>query len=127
MREFVFIGLGSALGGMARHAVGLAIAARWGTAFPYGTLLVNVTGAMLIGIASFFALSPGRGELSPTAASFCIVGVLGGYTTFSAFSLQAMQLFQAARWGAAAVYIAASVGLCLAGVSLGQAIAKALR
>lgn len=127
MTQYLWIAVGSALGGMSRHAVNLAVSARYGTEFPFGTLLINVTGALLIGVASVFALAPGRFELSPTAANFCMVGVLGGYTTFSAFSLQSLQLIQAGRWAASVIYMISSVLLCLAAVALGQFIAKALR
>jgi CrcB protein len=127
MSAYLWIGLGSALGGMARHAMNLLISNRWGNEFPWGTLAVNVMGALLIGIASIFALAPGRFALSPGATQFCIVGVLGGFTTFSAFSLQTLQLIQASRWIAAAAYISGSVFLCLAGVVIGQAIARAVR
>jgi fluoride exporter len=119
MIAYLWIGLGSALGGMARHAMTVFVAHRWGNDFPYGTLAVNVIGAVLIGAASV------RLSLSASAAQFCMVGVLGGFTTFSAFSLQTLQLMQASRWAAAALYISGSVFLCVAGVAFGQVIAKA--
>jgi fluoride exporter len=127
MIEYLWIALGSALGGMARHGLSLAIANRCGVSFPWGTLAVNIIGALLIGIASIFAFAPGRFALSPNAAQFCIVGVLGGFTTFSAFSLQTLQLLHASRWLAATLYVVGSVFLCLAAAALGQAIAKAIR
>ena len=125
MSAFLWIGLGSALGGMARHGMNLLISNRWGNDFPWGTLAVNVLGGLLIGLISVFAFVPGRFALSPAAAEFCMVGVLGGFTTFSAFSLQTLQLLQASRWMAAGFYILGSVVLCVAGVAIGQAIGRA--
>jgi fluoride exporter len=124
---WIWIALGSALGGISRHFLTAVVANRWGSDFPWGTLLVNVIGAFLIGVASVFAVGPGRLTLSPNTAQFCIVGVLGGFTTFSAFSLQTVQLMQASRWGAATFYIFGSVFLCVAGVALGQTIARLAR
>jgi fluoride exporter len=127
MIAYLWIAIGSALGGMARHFLSVFVANRWGTDFPWGTLLVNVIGSLLIGVASVLALGPGRFTLSANATQFCIVGILGGFTTFSAFSLQTLQLMQGSRWGAATFYIFGSVALCVAGVALGQTIARLAR
>jgi len=118
MTQYLWIGLGSALGGVARFAVASMIGAPGG--FPYGTLIVNVSGALLIGIISASGLKPGW-------AQFWMVGVLGGYTTFSAFSLQSLELIQAARFAASFFYMIASVLLCLFGVFGGQMLMRAWR
>jgi len=127
MSAYLWIALGSAVGGMARHGMNLLISNRFGSDFPWGTLTVNVLGGLLIGVVSTFAFVPGRFALSTAAAEFCMVGILGGFTTFSAFSLQTLQLLQASRWMAAALYILGSVILCVGGVAIGQAIARAAR
>lgn len=117
MTQYLWIGLGSALGGMARFAVGSIIGS---PDFPYGTLVVNVTGALLIGMISAL-------NLKSPAPEFWIIGVLGGYTTFSAFSLQTFELIQSARPIPAILYTIASVILCLLAVIAGQAVVRAAR
>ena len=117
MTQYLWIALGSALGGVARFALTSAIGPH---DFPYATLLVNVTGAFLIGIASASGIKPGW-------AQFWMVGVLGGYTTFSAFSLQSLELIHAGRYTASGLYMLTSVLLCLAGVVAGQMAARAIR
>ncbi len=119
---YLWIALGSALGGVARFALASAVGARGG--FPFGTLAVNFSGALLIGLVSALLAS---GKMTPGAAQFWMVGVLGGYTTFSAFSLQTLELLQQSRPGAAAFYMVASVALCLAAVFLGQFLGRAFR
>ncbi|MBM3853704.1 MAG: fluoride efflux transporter CrcB, partial [Verrucomicrobia bacterium] len=93
MRALVIIALGSALGGVARYWVSGLVAARIGETFPWGTLVVNVSGSALIGVLAAWADSA-RVGLPPEARQFLMVGVLGGYTTFSSFSLQTLRLLQ---------------------------------
>lgn len=93
-------------------------------AFPWGTFAVNVSGAIVIGFAATLL---GNGKITTTWAQFWMVGVLGGYTTFSAFSLQSLELLQQSRVSAAFAYMAGSVALCLAGVWIGQAIGRFVR
>lgn len=92
------VALGSGIGGVMRYAVSLAIAARMGEGFPWGTLIVNVTGSYLIGLIA--ALSgPDSPYSVPTALRlFLMVGILGGFTTFSSFSLQTLQLLHNRAW-----------------------------
>ena len=118
------VGLGGALGSVARFWIGLAVATALGTAFPWGTLVINVLGSFVIGAA---AALPG----SDTWRAFLMAGVCGGFTTFSAFSLQTLALLRAGQAGAAACNVAASVGACVlaaaAGMSLGQRLAATMR
>jgi CrcB protein len=120
--QYLWIALGSAAGGVSRFAIASAIGARGG--FPYGTMIVNISGAILIGLVSALLSA---GKMTPSVAQFWMVGVLGGYTTFSAFSLQSLELLQQSRFGAAMLYMLGSVVLCLAGVWAGQFIGRSLR
>jgi CrcB protein len=126
MVTYLWVAIGSALGGMARHWCSLAAAKWFGAAFPWGTLGINILGSFIIGL--FFTLTgvDGRFEASADARVFVMVGICGGYTTFSAFSLQTLLLAQEGEWLRAGGYIAASVVLCLIGVWGGHAIAHAM-
>jgi len=126
--SYLLVGLGSALGGMARHWVTGLVASRWGTGFPWGTLVVNVAGSLLIGILAAGLMPGGRWFLPLPARELLIVGVLGGYTTFSAFSLQTFMLIEQGDWLRAGGNVVLSIVLCLAAVALGYLLAtSALR
>jgi CrcB protein len=117
---YLWIAVGSALGGMARHLCG-ELSARWfGTAFPWGTLFINVLGSFVIGL--FYAWAASRPDVSDNTKLFVMVGLCGGYTTFSAFSLQTLNLMQTGEWLRAGAYILASVLLCLLAVWAGYAL-----
>lgn len=107
MNGFLVVFLGGGLGAAARHGVNL-LGAQWGNLrFPWGTLLINVVGSLLIGVlAEWFAL---RTQLPQPLRLFLITGVLGGFTTFSAFSLEVGLLLERGQALAAAGYVAASV------------------
>lgn len=113
------VALGSALGGMARYAVSSVVARRFGEAFPFGTLVVNVTGCIVIGLFAALTQAPGTLAGSLSTRVFVLVGICGGYTTFSSFSLQTLDLARAGEWLSAASNIVASTGLCLLAVWLG--------
>ncbi len=120
----VWVALGGGLGAVARYWTDAWFTRLVGAGFPWGTLTINVVGSAAIGI--WFALTP------PTRAAtaghlFVVVGVLGGFTTFSAFSMQTLALAQAGEWARAAGYIAGSVVLCLAGAWAGFGLAAAVR
>jgi CrcB protein len=116
---YLWVALGGALGSAARYACTLA-ASRWlGTAFPWGTLLVNVAGSFAIGLLATLVATDGRSALGADARAFVLVGILGGFTTFSSFSLDTLSLARGGALGAAAANVALSVALCLAGVWLG--------
>ena len=122
---YLWVALGSALGGMARYGCSGLVAARYGEQFPWGTLVVNVVGSLVIG---FFAASAGHaGWLGdPTVDLFVTVGVCGGYTTFSSFSLQTLNLARDGEWSRVIVNIVLSVVLCFISVVLGVLGARAL-
>ena len=126
MYGLFLIGLGSALGGMARYGAALYLARRFDETFPWGTLFVNVTGSFVIGF--FFTLTGtgGRLAISPDWRAFVTVGLCGGYTTFSSFSLQTLVLMQRGEWALAGLNTLGSVASCFLAVWLGAACALAL-
>jgi CrcB protein len=109
--------LGAGLGGVLRHGVNV-IAPRWlGYGFPWPTLIVNMTGSFAMGlIVAYFAL---RGEAPQAWRLFLTTGVLGGFTTFSAFSLEAVLLYERGQWLLCAAYVLASVVLSVGGLGAG--------
>jgi CrcB protein len=118
----LLVALGGALGALARHGAGIAAVRIMGAGFPWGTLAVNVAGSFLIGLLSVWLAARGLGRLSP----LLLTGFLGGFTTFSAFSLDALRLWEAGEALPAAVYVAASVGLSLVAVAAGVALARGI-
>jgi CrcB protein len=123
MRDFLIIGLGGWLGAYSRHRVGLAIADRWGTAFPWGTAVINVTGCLLLGFFGTWALA--REQALPMEWRLLIaVGFLGAYTTFSTFGFETLLLLRNGHSQAAALYVAGSVGVGLVAVWAGALCAK---
>jgi CrcB protein len=120
MLSYCGLRFGSALGGTARHWCSGVAAKLIGGSFPWGTLIVNVSGSLAIGLIAALADPDGRLFVGGTARQFLIVGLLGGFTTFSAFSLQTLELMHNGAWLNAGVNIAASVVLCLIGVWLGH-------
>ena len=124
---YLWVGLGSALGGMGRFWIAGFIGQRYGDAFPWGTILVNTSGSFAIGLLAALAGTDGGGpsRLSPSAAQFLMVGICGGYTTFSAFSLQTLKLIQAGSVTQASANIGVSVLVCLLAVWLGYLLGQA--
>lgn len=123
---YLWIGLGSALGGMARYGCS-GLAARYiGAAFPWGTLFVNVSGSLVIGFLAALAAADGRLLTSPDARAFLMIGVCGGFTTFSAFSIETLNLANDGDWLRAGANVVLSVVLCLFAVWLGYMGASAL-
>ncbi len=127
LTQYLVIGLGGALGSMLRFGVGSLIDSGMtkgtGPIFPWGTIIVNITGCFLIGFIFTVTTAEGRWLVSPLTRQFITIGILGGYTTFSSFSLQTLSLAQAGQWGGAAANVLLSVVLCLVGVWLGAALA----
>jgi CrcB protein len=126
MQSYVWIALGGALGSMGRHWCNGLVARLAGVAFPYGTLAINIVGSFVIGVASAVMSADGRFPAPPTAQQFVMVGICGGYTTFSSFSLQTLALMQGNQWAAAGANILLSVALCLVAVWLGHAAGVAV-
>ena len=124
MKDYFWIGLGSALGGVGRYWLSGFIADRYGGAFPFGTLVVNVTGSFLIGLIATLTDPEGRILVSAQAREFLMIGILGGYTTFSSFSLQTLTLVREGQWLHAGANVALSLALCLLAVWLGHALAE---
>lgn len=122
----LLIAVGGALGSLARYWISEALALALGPAFPWGTLLVNVSGSFVIGAAAGGAIGDARLIASPFVRHFVMVGLCGGYTTFSAFSLQTVAMLQVGDVGRASLNVAASVGTCLVATWVGYALAAAL-
>ena len=120
MKAYLLIALGSGLGGVARHWLTTLLAARVASPFPWGTFLVNVIGSAVIG----FVLALPDSRLSPATRQFLTVGILGGFTTFSAFSAQTLHLIQSGKTPLAFAYAVASVITCVAGCWLGWHLAR---
>jgi CrcB protein len=117
--HYLWIALGSALGGMSRFALGAWIISKYGAAFPWHTLIINVLGSGLIGLfATTVKPAPWR--------QFLMVGICGGFTTFSSFSLETLMLMREGQSTRALAYIGLSVLVCLASVWFGHAIGAKL-
>ncbi len=119
---YLIVFLGGGLGAALRHGVNIG-SARWlGTGFPYGTLTVNVVGSLAMGLlAAWFAF---KGDANQHWRLFFTTGVLGGFTTFSAFSLDVALLYERGEIGLAAIYVLASVAVSIAGLFAGLALVR---
>ena len=124
MIQAFLVALGGAIGSVLRYYVGQWALRLMGPAFPWGTLAVNVVGCFVIGV--FAELIARRFNASMELRLLLITGFLGGFTTFSAFSLDAISLFERGEAVAGGIYIAASVGLSMAAVIAGLAAMRAL-
>jgi CrcB protein len=126
MKSYLLVFLGAGIGGALRHGVNVGCARMCGTAFPWGTLTVNVVGSFIIGaIAGWLASKAGEAWSQPLRL-FLTTGILGGFTTFSAFSLDAVLIWERGQSGLAATYVAASVLLSIAGLVAGLCLARAI-
>jgi CrcB protein len=123
---YLWIAIGSALGGVGRYWFSGLIAERFGETFPWGTILVNVSGSFVIGFFATLTAPDGRLLVGSTARQFVMVGLCGGYTTFSSFSLQTLNLVRDGEWLRAGGNIVLSVVLCLAAVWVGHVLAAML-
>jgi CrcB protein len=120
--HYLLVFLGGGLGASIRHSVNMACAKVLGTAFPYGTFIINISGSTVMGlIAGYLAF---KGEASQPWRLFLMTGILGGYTTFSAFSLDTALLYERGELALAAVYVVGSVGLSIAGLFAGLALVR---
>jgi len=124
---YLWIAIGSALGGMARHWCTLVATEWFGSRFPWGTLFINVSGAFLIGIFGALAQDDASVLASPDPWLFAVTGFLGCYTTVSSFSLQSLSLARDGQAGRSAFYVGISVVLCLGAVALGFSLVTLLR
>jgi len=123
---YLWIAIGGALGSMARFWLATLVAEILGPQFPWGTILINVAGSFVIGFFATFTGPGGRFIASFNARAFVMVGICGGFTTFSAFSLQTLDLARESRWFQAGGNIVLSVVLCLAAVWIGHLLATAM-
>jgi len=126
MLEYFWIAIGGALGSVSRFWVSGLVARRMGEIFPFGTLAVNITGCFIIGFFATLTDANGRFLVSPTFRQFFMVGVCGGYTTFSSFSLQTLNLARDGEWLAASLNAVLSLVACLFAVWAGHLAAMAI-
>jgi CrcB protein len=116
---YFWVALGSALGGVGRYAASRAVALRFGETFPWGTVAVNVSGSFLIGFIAAISGPDSRLLVSPNARTFLMIGLCGGFTTFSSFSLQTLELIRNRDFAEAFGNILLSVAACMAAVAIG--------
>lgn len=120
MLSYLWVSVGGAIGSAARFWISGIVAERFGQTFPFGTLIVNVTGSFIIGLFAGLTQPEGRWLVSPSFREFFMIGICGGYTTFSSFSLQTLALAQDGEWFRAAGNAIASFSLCLLAVWIGH-------
>lgn len=120
MLSYFWVSLGGANGSAGRFWISGLVAARYGHTFPFGTLAVNVTGSFIIGLFAALTAPDGRFLASPLFREFFMIGICGGYTTFSSFSLQTLSLAQDGEWLRASANAVASFALCLVAVCFGH-------
>jgi fluoride exporter len=123
MLSYLWIALGGALGTTARYWLSGVVARSIGETFPWGTLVINVTGSFVIGFFGALTGPDGRVFVGSTARQFVMIGMCGGYTTFSSFSLQTLNLMNDGEWFRAGANIGLSVLLCMFAVWIGVVLA----
>jgi len=126
MLTYLWIALGGALGSVTRFWLNGLVSARFGETFPWGTLLINVTGSFAIGFFATLTGPEGRMFAPAGLRQFFMIGICGGYTTFSSFSLQTLNLAEDGEWLHAGGNVLGSVMLCLVAVWLGHVLATSL-
>ena len=124
MLNYLYVAFGGAFGSVLRFWLSGIVARHYGESFPIGTLVINVSGSLLIGIIAESTGPEGRFFLSPQARDGLLIGVLGGYTTFSSFSLQTMNLIREGEGVRAGLNVLLSVAICLLAVWLGQVVGR---
>jgi CrcB protein len=126
MESYIWIAIGSALGGVARYWCSGVAARLVGETFPWGTILVNITGSFIIGFFATLTGPDGRVYVGSLGRQFVMIGICGGYTTFSSFSLQTLNLMDDGEWFGAGANIVLSVVCCLVAVWLGHLAAASM-
>jgi CrcB protein len=125
--NYLAVAIGGALGSVARYGLGLAIGRLTGPDFPWPTVFINIVGSFLIGLFVTVTADKGRLPLSPEMRNFLIVGLCGGFTTFSSFSLQTLDLLRVGRPGWALANVGLSVAICLGAVAAGFWMGQIIR
>jgi CrcB protein len=121
---YLLVFLGGGIGAAMRHGVNVAFARWFGTSFPFHTLFENVSGSLVMGlVAGYFAFQT---DASQHLRLFLTTGILGGYTTFSAFSLDSVLLWERGQWGVASTYVLASVAASIIGLLAGLSLVRQL-
>jgi len=126
MNSTFIVFLGGGIGAAIRHLVNQAVGRVAGTDFPFGVMAINISGSLVMGLAAGYFAFKASESWSDTARLFMTTGVLGGYTTFSAFSLDAMLLWERGEPGLAVAYVLGSVVLSIIGLAAGLGIVRAL-
>jgi CrcB protein len=126
MLEYVWVAIGGALGSVSRFWLSGVVASKFGETFPWGTLVINITGSFLIGFLAAMGAPEARWIITPRTKLFMMIGFCGGYTTFSSFSLQTLNLLRDREWLYAGGNILLSVILCMIGVWLGYLLGTTL-
>ena len=126
MTATLWVAVGGALGSVARYWASTLAVAAFGASFPWGTLIVNVLGSFIIGVVAAMAGPETRWSVPDDVRIFVMVGICGGFTTFSSFSLQTLGLIQEGEWGRAAANTVLSFALCMIAVWAGYAAASRL-
>lgn len=122
MLATLWVAIGGAIGSVARFWLTEVSARWWGGEFPWGTVIANVTGSFLIGLIAALPVLGPRDVLGPMGRQFLMVGIMGGYTTFSSFSLQTLTMVQNGHLAKAALNVGGSVVLCLVAVAAGYSV-----
>ena len=124
LSNYLWIALGAVVGASARYFLSILIARNVSTTFPYGTLLINITGSLVLGF--FLVFSTERALLDPLWRLLVAVGFCGSYTTFSSYAFESFALMEQGQWLLTGINMVASNGLCLAAVLAGAALARGL-
>jgi CrcB protein len=127
MENYLMVALGGAIGSVARFGTSGLVFRYFGGTFPWSTLVENILGSFVIGIAAALAYTEGRWMIGQSTRIFIMVGLCGGYTTFSSFSLETLALMRNGEWIYAGTNVFFSVAMCILAVWLGQTAAAALR
>ncbi len=124
MDLYLWVALGSAIGGALRYALGREMLPQHSASFPWSTVLINVTGSFVIGFFGTLTVAGSRFQVPESIRIFVMIGLCGGFTTFSSFSMQTFDLLRTGAWGKALLNVGLSVLLCLGAVALGHIVAQ---
>ena len=126
-KSYLWVAIGSMIGGMSRFWLSNVVAEKWGVSFPWGTIIINITGSFVIGIFAALTLAEGRLNTSRSfVVQFWMYGICGGYTTFSAFSWQTLSLLREKQWLWAGGNVAISLAACMVAVWLGFVLGEVI-